>query len=511
MSSKFFLIYLFVCVAHALQLLPSVYLDLEDEQYISFPIGNPGNTVMFKVDYTMKDIYLFEMPLEYSNTYVEHGTTGSELFYINEQKMRLPLIYGVPEGWTLDSAREKSYKGILGLSKDSIFFKYWTNATFSNIRLTFGHYEDKLCWDNYLYPPILPLYGAEVYVDNKAYSIEFAKSQFKTLYPPELYRKENITIEFRGDCKKDYKMLGIFNKKCLDKWEWELNKRDFIYEHSEDISESTLWKHSDSHKIIIGWHILRRMVIFEDHMYKKIIIQPNFRHFDSNPFLVINLLIISLLLQIWIAIIIVNEPKTERNHFFLFLVQIYTYIFCIYIFFLNVLNVKSWHSFNFLFNSNLLLYVTIGIIIIILSIIGIILTILRRKKKIHSFQRYTFEISSLLTFWLLLTEMHNSITIYFHEIIAISILSVSIGILLLEAYFHKKKYYGIVFFITFLLITIFLCMFCLNPMIHVVWFNHPNTVALIIFFILAGTFVPAFSIFFYKELKRITFDNEKKE
>src|SRR6056297_1212059 len=116
--------------------LKPITLPIEDYQYVEIATGNRGKYNKYRIDYNLNETYIYYTPT-YSDSYNSH----SEIFYFDIYKIRLDVIYDVPDSDISTTISTVHHDGVIGLGVHSKLWKYWSKATISSIELKLGYYD----------------------------------------------------------------------------------------------------------------------------------------------------------------------------------------------------------------------------------------------------------------------------------------------------------------------------------------------------------------------------------
>ena len=122
------------CVDDIFEKINPTILDIYENDYVSMLVGNPGEMLNFKINFTSHDIQIHKSLNSISQTFeiMPNGIHGSEIFYIGKYTFRLPVkfISFNPEPIT-QLISSNNYDGTIGLGELSPIWKFWRSATFS--------------------------------------------------------------------------------------------------------------------------------------------------------------------------------------------------------------------------------------------------------------------------------------------------------------------------------------------------------------------------------------------
>lgn len=130
----------------------SIRIPLYQRQYIQVKVGKPGRVLTLRLRWDKNQIFLYDSPYTYSNTF---GDAGSDVFYLSPDipPLRLPVVYAqepsqllstyMPfyNGLRQDTSGGVAYSGVIGLGPASPVWTHWKNFTVSKYTLVLGAYD----------------------------------------------------------------------------------------------------------------------------------------------------------------------------------------------------------------------------------------------------------------------------------------------------------------------------------------------------------------------------------
>lgn len=141
-----------------------VFLRIVDDDFVEVAAGNPGHMTKLRLDFSRGDVLIYEALSQRSQTFdIETGadgsSTGSEIFYLERYKLRLPFRFTQ----NVESPHSPLYHttahaGVLGLGASSPLWRHWNCYTVAGNLLILGAYDAHL-------PPLGPAFPLDTPVD----------------------------------------------------------------------------------------------------------------------------------------------------------------------------------------------------------------------------------------------------------------------------------------------------------------------------------------------------------
>jgi hypothetical protein len=138
----------------------SVYLHIDNEEFVNVLVGNPGSVLTFRLsfqcNYTLK---MFSYPNSFSLTHVKYPyevMSGNIIVYLGHQPYRFHVDFDPLARSTTEPEYDYTYHGVLCLAQESQLWLHWTRFTLSPRALMLGEFSSTM-HRNYPHPYLIDL------------------------------------------------------------------------------------------------------------------------------------------------------------------------------------------------------------------------------------------------------------------------------------------------------------------------------------------------------------------
>jgi len=182
-------------VGGAIDSLRPVWLTIRERSHVKLLVGNPGQYVQFRLNFSLSEILLHSTLL--SST---EATGPSDLFYLGEYALRLPFRYAADPAASGVTALAfgSGFGGTLGLGRYSPLWKYWRSASFSPTSILLGSYDRYAQLDPEQSPLVLPHGTATVSVGNFSAELVLEPGALDSFLPGPLFESPPETLTVIG-------------------------------------------------------------------------------------------------------------------------------------------------------------------------------------------------------------------------------------------------------------------------------------------------------------------------
>ena len=300
-------------VGHCLPLydLQTVRLTVHESVHVQLLVGNPGQFVNFRLNYSLDEIQLHSSLSGRSQTYSETGGSGTELFYLGDYRVRLPFRYATDTAEPIALlSRPGPYGGTLGLGRYSPLWKYWRRVGYSTNSVLLGGYDSYAQLDPDTRPPLLSHGRVSCSLDTGIIAeLQIDPSCTDLYLPGESFTEQPQTISFSGesDCSADYAALGITGGHCSNENELPVRPQDMYLVSQKHYSAV---QRSHDGKLRLGWRFLQDYAWFCDWNHNQVgLTSSAYGHQPSDLNALCSILLI-LVVTVWLTMVF-GRPDTE--------------------------------------------------------------------------------------------------------------------------------------------------------------------------------------------------------
>lgn len=487
---------------------PVAKINVYYTKFIDVVIGNPGHVTRLQINFGCQDtIILFNTPEDNSLTWSEHPHTL--IVYLGPVLIRVSFRVDITQK---DFKSYYPYEGYLCLGKQSDIWQYWSKLTVSPYRIIFGEYDESL--SRITFDPFLFTFhknesqnNITTLVNNHEYPLLFNLSDEYTTLPRKLYH--NISL------------MDI----SIDNIHFDIEREDFTVHLINGFDRTMLRKsyRHDDNRIIFGQNFIRNFVIYHDIISSTTNVMPSFDLFNygnSEPFYsVFSLTLFLSITIVWTAIIFVKnkekiekkeelissnigeseKPQTDEHHIkpeVFSTLELYTYLCTILFLFIDVGGLAGYRHFNFLLHtSSNTYYITLTIIILCNTLIGIPLSFYNRKTyKLLNLRRVFLETSLFTMLWLLNAHYHKTHSFLFLTTILTSFYTITRLVQFIMCLMFHNFLMKFVTGIYSVFSIVFFVYFVSRPVINFFFFKFNDQTGGVLITTLFLVFIPSFFI-----------------
>lgn len=507
----YWLLLLLTLAQAALFPLDPIKLPLE-QNTVTVLVGNPGAKLVFYVDYVHPSIVLHRDLSTSSQTVHEYFATsgaeigGTEIFYLDKYRLRLPFEYGAPLRSDVDMPAR--YDGTLGLGPRSVVWRYWDNMTVSAEHICFGKYDYFEQRDFSLRPP--PLREGRAVIANRSVPLVFDFNAADSRVPYG-FDQDTVQVHSNMPCSEAYAHMAMQVDECDNVQEISLVHHDMVLPngiHYAGVRET------EQQVVALGRRFLADNAWFHSHHYEYTIVTPSAFRFSESNLLAACALALAVLIATWVTIVLVYRYEDEWIFNTVLLLELYGYLLSGSVMLITIFGLDMPRAItNFLQQTSLPVLLLLGYFFfsgasISLSIImhnvypavsfpelpGRHANNVRRLGRVRNLRIVYFLGSATSALWLCFIEHHKNLLDMLYIIFLVTLLCVSSGIITLKSFFHRKPFAFLQLFQT-LAYCLFLFAFNLIPSMYLAGFPTASVYALASLYILMVVVWPAVHLF----------------
>lgn len=297
---------------HSLPLasLDPVQLPIFERSHVKLLLGNPGQLVSFRLNYSLDEIQLHTDLSSSSQTYTEFGGSGTELFYLGDYGLRLPFRYSADRSEpTLLLSRPGPYGGTLGLGRYSPLWKYWRRVTYSPTGITLGAHDRYTQRQPGTLPPLLSHGRVSCELDSGMLTEMQVSAGHLDMYLPEAAFTEQpreIRYSAESDCTSDYRRMGIEGD-CVNQHRLPVRQQGVYMLNQKHYSAV---RRSHDGRLHLGQRFLEDFAWFCDWDADKLSITDSAYGMDSSFVSELCAILLILVLTVWLTMIL-GQPQDE--------------------------------------------------------------------------------------------------------------------------------------------------------------------------------------------------------
>ena len=300
-------------VGHCLPLyaLQPVRLTVHENVHVRLLVGNPGQFVNFRLNYSLDEIQLHQSLDGSSQTCSETGERGTDLFYLGDYRVRLPYRRAADSAEPIAlQSRPGPYGGTLGLGRYSPLWKYWRRVGYSTNSILLGGYDSYAQLDPETRPPLLSHGRVSCSLDTGLIGeLQVDPGCMDMYLPGESFAEPPHSISFRGesDCAADYAALGIDAAHCSNENELAVRSQD-VYLVNQKHYEAVQRSHDG--KLRLGQRFLQDYAWFCDWDHDKIGMTGSAYGYSASNLNALCAILLILVVTVWLAMVL-GRPDTE--------------------------------------------------------------------------------------------------------------------------------------------------------------------------------------------------------
>ena len=414
------------CVDDIFEKINPTILDIYENDYVSMLVGNPGEMLNFKINFTSHDIQIHKSLNSISQTFeiMPNGIHGSEIFYIGKYTFRLPVkfISFNPEPIT-QLISSNNYDGTIGLGELSPIWKFWRSATFSTRSIILGIYDPYTQLDYTIRPPLFRIpdkhysnkndndiicsirkfnqSSAIIITDNKEidenldvyyslyhfgntmkFSIDAGKTNTYIPRNIDLFDQgDELLLESQLDCHEEYTKIGINVSECTNTILLKLNSQNITLKNQKEfITVQQIKDEQQQDFISIGRQFIIDYTMFYNWDTQRTSIVPSvFAIYNSSINTIFSIILVTMI-SLWLLIMLNNKIIEKWLFVGVIVLEMVFYVTSLTVFLINMF-VFKWSRFVTHIvrgdSSPVFIYIIYNLIV---SFIGSIILLLRNVK-----------------------------------------------------------------------------------------------------------------------------------
>jgi len=484
-----YLLFLLALAQAALFPLEPVKLPLAGNT-VTLLVGNPGAKLVFYVNFTHPGVVFHRSLAAISQTvHTRYDSTGTEIFYIDKYRLRLPFEYAPPLNDDIDMPY--AYAATLGLGAKSPMWRYWDNMTVSADHLTLGMYDYFEQRDYSKRPP--PLRGGHAMIDNRSLPLVFDFDSADSRVPFG-FNEDVLEVHANMPCSEAYARMNMVVEQCENSEEISLVHHDMLLPNGIRYAGV---RETGENAVVLGRRFLADCAWFHSHAHGYTLVAPSAFAFSESNLLAACALALSVLIATWATIVLAYRYEDEWIFNTMLLLEMFGYLLAGTVMLITVFGLDMSRAItNFLQQTSLpllwlLAYLFLSGTLISASIImhnvwpalsfpeiaGRHMNNVRRLGRVRNLRIIFFLGASVSALWLCFIEHHKNLLDLLYIIFLATLLCVSSGILTLKSFFHHKPFAVLQLFQT-LVYCLFLFVFNLMPSMALAGFGTASAFAL---------------------------------
>jgi hypothetical protein len=398
--------------------------------------------------------------------HTRYDNTGTEIFYFDKYRLRLPFEYAPPLNDDVDMPH--AYAATLGLGAKSPLWRYWDNMTVSADHITLGKYDYFEQRDYSSRPP--PLRGARVVINNQSIPLIFDFDSADSRVP---YGFNNAVVQVNANmpCSEAYANMGMTVERCENSEEISLVHHDLLLPNGIRYAGV---RETAEQAVVLGRRFLGDCAWFHSHAHGYTLVAPSAFAFSESNLLAACALALSILISTWATIVLAYRYEDEWIFNTMLLLEIYGYLLAGTVMLITVFGLDMSRAIsNFLQQTSvpailLLGYLFFSGMFVSASIImhnvwpalsfpeisGRHMSNVQRLGRVRNLRIVFCLGASVSALWLCFIVHHKNLLDLLYIIFITTLLCVASGILTLKSDFHPKP-----FAVLQLVQTLFYCLF----------------------------------------------------
>jgi hypothetical protein len=479
--------------------LRAVSLTVYEETYVRLLVGNPGQLINFRLNYSLDEIQLHSSLSAQSQTYSSSEWGGTELFYLGDYRVRLPFRYAADAAEHIAMlSRPGPYGGTLGLGRYSPLWKYWRRVTYAPDSIRLGNYNSYAQLDPQQRPPLLTHGRVSCSLDTgRPAELQLSPKYMDMYLPGEIYTEQPKAIHYssESDCEQDYAALGIAGS-CSRDTTLPV-RQQHIYLINQQQYNAVQRSHDG--RLHLGQRFLQQFAWFCDWDHDKVGISSSAYGYELSSLNALCAILLILVVTVWLTMMI-GQPEEEWLFQMVLFFELYGHLVAGVTVFVNFYAMQ-WTRFvtNFIEGSAtpLLVFYSYVVLVSFSATLGLLLSNVRlpltlsesqdrhsqnmqRLRRHNGLRVFLFLSSTLTALWLCVLPNHKNGSDLIYLLFFSTALCIAAGVITLHNLWRGRRFSALMAVHTGLFY-LFLIYANILPSAHIIDLHDSNFLTIVLY------------------------------